>query len=88
MAILHFNNVGVTAAVDADDMFEPAEAICSRLMGGKERVTRCFFSEDSFDRANALAPQLQSVWVALYQSKDLVVGSVYSSLNPMLYVME
>jgi hypothetical protein len=47
-------------------------------MGGKERVTRSFFAKEGLERADALAPQLQSVWVALYQGNVdmLLSGSI------------
>jgi hypothetical protein len=56
-------------------------------MGGRKRVTRCFFSKDGFDRAKDLAPQLQSVWVALYQGNSVLlsgsIGFTFAGEGPM-----
>jgi hypothetical protein len=85
-AIVHFDNVAVTLS-DADDKLNPAVTICRRLMGGKERVTRSFFAMEGFDRADALAPQLQSVWVALYQGNGVLlsgsIGFTFAGEGPL-----
>jgi hypothetical protein len=57
-------------------------------MGGKERVTRSFFAKEGLERADALAPQLQSVWVALYQGNvDMLlsgsIGFTFAGEGPM-----
>jgi hypothetical protein len=56
-------------------------------MGGKERVTRSFFAKEGFERADALAPQLQSVWVALYQGNGMLlsgsIGFTFAGEGPL-----
>jgi hypothetical protein len=85
-AILTFSDVALMAP-QPEDFVEPAKAICRKLMGGKERVTRCFFSEAGLDRAVALAPQLQSVWVALYQGQGVLlsgsIGFTFAGKGPL-----
>lgn len=72
-AVLAFSHATITHARTQDSV-QPAKGICRRLISGKERVTRCFFSEASLARADALAPQLQSVWVAIHPGPSLLLS--------------
>jgi hypothetical protein len=55
--------------------------------GWKGAGDYCFFSEAGLGRAEALAPQLHSVWVAVYQGSGVLlsgsIGFTFAGVGPL-----